>query len=777
MTDLLWPVWLDDIWAKSPAEEGKPGESLAAHTWQVLQRLAEMIRLRPDLPELVGFPGLWNSLFWACWLHDFGKATRGFQQWLRGGPRWPHRHEVLSLAFIDWLGETFSPEEAHWVAAGIVFHHKDAAEISLRYLGPDDSAAEALDSLLDIEGGVLEGLWRWLAESPPSWIEALKLSSAVRPPALLPLKDAVNLFSRSASAGIRGCLLGLRRWQRELNRHKGLIAATLALRGHMTTSDHTASAHAGAFLRSPLYRPAELLARWGLAEKDLYPHQASCMRTEGSAVLVAPTGSGKTEAALLWACSQGNGKPVPRLFYTLPYQASMNAMYDRLRLKSFPDLVGLEHSRSVLALYRRLVEDDYDRHQALRLARWAENLSRLHYFPVRVLSPYQMLKGPYRLKGYEALLTDFFGAAFVFDEVHAYEAERLAVILATVKYLRENFGARFLVMSATLPGLLQSRLVEALGPHTKIQATPEVFKIFQRHQLLVQEGEILHQHWLERIVKESMEGRSVLVCCNTVKRAQQAYAELSQRMKGRVEAVLLHGRFNGRDRLIKEKAVQEASGSGSIGCRPIVLVATQVVEVSLDIDLDVIYSDPAPLEALIQRFGRINRRRLRKWAPVNVFTRPADGQHVYNDSLVARSLQLLERNNGKMIDEEGVSGWLDEIYQGEVTAQWNEAYQEAYADFEAACLRTLRPFESNETLEEMFYRAFDSIEVLPACLEGEYEALIAAGEPLEVAQLFVPLSWGQFYNLRRKGLVREGRERWVKVVEVPYSSELGLQVT
>ncbi|MEW6574356.1 MAG: CRISPR-associated helicase Cas3' [Bacillota bacterium] len=777
MTDLLWPVWLDDIWAKSPAEEGKPGESLAAHTWQVLQRLAEMIRLRPDLPELVGFPGLWNSLFWACWLHDFGKATRGFQQWLRGGPRWPHRHEVLSLAFIDWLGETFSPEEAYWVAAGIVFHHKDAAEISLRYLGPDDSAAEALDSLPDNEGGVLEGLWRWLAESPPSWIEALKLSSAVRLPALLPLKDAVNLFSRSASTGICGRLLGLRRWQRELGRDRSLIAATLALRGHMTTSDHTASAHAGQFLRSPLYRPAELLTRWGLAEKDLYPHQVSCMRTDGSAVLVAPTGSGKTEAALLWACSQGNGKPVPRLFYTLPYQASMNAMYDRLRRKSFPALVGLEHSRSVLALYRRLVEDDYDRHQALRLARWAENLSRLHYFPVRVLSPYQMLKGPYRLKGYEALLTDFFGAAFVFDEVHAYEAERLAVILATVKYLRENFGARFLVMSATLPGLLQSRLVEVLGPHTKIQATPKVFKIFQRHRLLVQEGEILQQHWLERIVKESMGGRSVLVCCNTVKRAQQAYAELSQRMKGRVEAVLLHGRFNGRDRLMKEKVVQEASSSGSTGRRPIVLVATQVVEVSLDIDLDVIYSDPAPLEALIQRFGRINRRRLRDWAPVNVFTEPADGQHIYNDRLVTRSLQLLEKNNGKMIDEEGVSGWLDEIYQGEVTAQWNKAYQEAYADFEAACLQTLRPFESNGALEEMFYRAFDSIEVLPACLEGEYEALIAAGEPLEAAQLFVPLSWGQFCKLRRKGLVREGRERWVKVVEVPYSSKLGLQVT
>ena len=73
---------------------------------------------------------------------------------------------------------------------------------------------------------------------------------------------------------------------------------------------------------------------------------------------------------------------------------------------------------------------------------------------------------------------------------------------------------------------------------------------------------------------------------------------------------LLHGRFNVRDRLAKEKFVRSVAGSKSQHRRGIVLVATQVVEVSLDIDLDTIYSDPAPLEALVQRFGRINRRRL-----------------------------------------------------------------------------------------------------------------------------------------------------------------------
>jgi CRISPR-associated endonuclease/helicase Cas3 len=777
MTNLSWPVWLDDVWAKSPAEEGKPGESLAAHTWEVLKRLSELIVLRPKLPEMVGFPDLWHSLFWACWLHDFGKATRGFQQRLRGGSRWPHRHEVLSLAFIDWLVETVNPEAAQWVAAGIVFHHKDATEIALRYLAPDESSGEAIDSLTgDVEDAVLEGLWRWMTECSPAWIEALDLASIVRAEQLLPLDDALAAFRRDASAAIRHRLLGLRRWERELGRKKSLVIGALALRGHMTASDHTASAHAGSFLRLPPYQPDELLTRWGLLKNKLYSHQAACLETEGSAVLIAPTGSGKTEAALLWACSQDYGKkPLPRLFYTLPYQASMNAMYDRLRLKSFPDLVGLEHSRSTLALYRRLLDDEYDRREATRQARWAANLSRLHFFPVRVLSPYQMLKAPYRLKGYEALLTDFFEAAFIFDEMHAYEAKRLAAILATVKYLRINFGARFFVMSATLPGLLQKRLLDALCPAKIIQATPEVFEKFQRHRLMVQEGEVLQASWLERILREALEGRSVLVCCNTVKRAQQAYGELSRRLNGRGEVVLLHGRFNGRDRLAKERLIQEATGSRSAQRRPVVLVATQVVEVSLDIDLDTIYSDPAPLEALIQRFGRINRRCRKEWAPVNVFTKPADGQRIYEADLVQRSLEVLTKNADVMIDEAAISGWLDEIYQGEVAVRWNAAYQEAYGDFEAACLKTLRPFDSNESLEEIFYQAFDSIEVLPASLEDEYRSLIEASEPLEASQLFVPLSWGQFWKLRKNGLVREGREKWVKVVEVPYAGEMGLE--
>ena len=782
----LWPNWLEEIlWAKSASKgEGGQAETLARHTWYVLERLADLISLRPSLPEAIGFSSMWNCLFWACFLHDFGKAARGFQERLRGGPKWPHRHEVLSLAFLDWISDAASEEELLWIAAAIVSHHKDADEISLMYMDPRDPDEDPLAARVEeIDDDAIIGLWRWLNECPASWIDALGLKDVgIRLPALPSQAEALQDIRERGAMCIRRWLQRYRRCLKTLSHsdERRLVIGTLALRGYMISSDHMASAHTGKPPAPLPARPADLLSRLQIKESTLYPHQKTCADTRGSAVLIAPTGSGKTESALLWACAQANRvQPVPRLFYTLPYQASMNAMYDRLSERAFPDQVGLEHSRSILALYRHWLDEDYTPQQAARAARWSKNLVRLNYFPVRVLSPYQILKAFYRLKGYETSLSDFFNAAFILDEVHAYEPDRLAMILGTVEYLREHFGARFFVMSATLPGLLQTQLANALGEYTFIRATPELFARFRRHQLQLMNGDLLTERWLEHIAEVVESGQSVLICCNTVKRAQQAYREMQCRLHERTEVVLLHGRFNSKDRLRKEIIVREATGSQSCGRKPIVLVATQVIEVSLDIDLDAIYTDPAPLEALIQRFGRINRRRRKEWAPVCVFTEPADGQGIYDKDLVQAALRVLSKNADQLIDEERISDWLNEVYQGTVAQRWNNKYQQAFDEFKESCLSTLRAFKSDKQLEETFYQAFDSIEVLPADFEPEYRRLIEY-QPLEAVQLLVPLRWDQFSRLRNAGKAYKIDHKidpnWTWVVEANYSEDFGLML-
>ena len=775
-----WPDWLDNVWAKS-AEKGAGGqpESLAQHTWYVLERLTEFIRLRPDLPQTLGVPHLWHVLFWAAFLHDFGKATSGFQAMLRGGERWPHRHEVLSLAFLDWITSGLTPDEQAWVAAAIVSHHKDADEIWRLYAPPDDPDDDQLITrVAELNETTLRGLWRWLAECSMAWIDDLGLNEVGVVALTLPDQDyAVAMTQEQGVARVRHWLNVYRRFACHIERsdERPLIMGALALRGHLVNADHSASAHAGPLPRANFDADAILSSREEVSRDKLFKHQSTAEATNGSALLTAPTGSGKTEAALLWAAHQATiSGGLPRLFYTLPYQASMNAMKIRLE-GSFPDKVGLQHGRSLLALYRMLMEHDYDPKEAARQAKWARNLVQLNYPPVRVFSPYQMLKGMYRLKGYEAMLTDYHGAAFIFDEIHAYEVKRLALILKTIEYLERNYNARFLVMSATFPTLIKDWLRDALNDPAEITAEPALFDDFKRHRLVLLDGELLSDEGLGRIVNDAQVGKSVLVVCNLVDRAQTAYRELRTRLeKSDVLVELLHGRFIVRDRLDKEKLVRETTGSTSKQRRPIVLVATQVVEVSLDIDLDTIYTDPAPLEALVQRFGRINRRgKQTDLAPVHVYRQPDDGQKIYDEALIAGTLAILDRENGRSLDESAIGGWLDEIYSGEVARRWQEEYTVTADDFEAICVRTLRPFAADEGLEEQFYRAFDGLQVLPKSLYDEYEKL-KEEEPIRANELLVSISWGRYHALANEGRVLPRERREPYVVKAAYSSEIGL---
>lgn len=784
-TPRIWPEQLKDVWAKSAEKgaEGKP-ETLADHTWSVLEKLAEAIRLRPTLPEQIGVPRLWHILFWATFLHDFGKAAKGFQARLRGGERWKHRHEVLSLAFVDWIAQAFSDEEQRWLTAAIASHHRDEQEIQSLYNAIGDPSDQSLINLVaEIDEATLHGLWQWLSECPASWLEALRLNDAgIDVPSLPAEGEAVRAVYENGGALIRKWLKNYHRWlERAVDRpdDPSVLIGTIALRGHIISSDHMASAHVGDLPASQLANPETLIERLKLT--NLYAHQRDCLAVHGSAVLMAPTGSGKTEAALLWAMAQAQpGRPVPRLYYTLPFQASMNAMEKRLNDiegGAFPGQVGLEHSRSTLAYYRRFLEEDPSPEKAAKAAKWQNNLARLNYYPARVLSPYQLLKAPYRLKGYETLLTDCFDATFIFDEVHAYEAGRLAKIMATVKYLRERYGARFFVMSATLPRILRDKLADALGNYQLLQATPDLYAQFRRHALILKDDELLDVHALDRMAEVARSGQSVLVCCNTVMRAQQAYDELGKRLKPHTDVVLLHGRFNGKDRLAKEKLVREATGSRSEQRKAIVLVATQVVEVSLDIDLDVIYTDPAPLEALLQRFGRINRRRLKECAPVCVFREPVpDKKRPYDPALIKAALGALEKHEDILIDEAQVSNWLDEIYQDtEISSKWEQEYQKEYDEFTDGVLASLRAFQSNPKLESLFYQAFDSVQVLPFDLSEQYE-LAREANPLEASQLFVSISWGQFMGLKTKGRVREDEKGYLKEVDAYYDSEIGLDL-
>jgi CRISPR-associated endonuclease/helicase Cas3 len=779
----IWPDWIDDLWAKSAAKgEGGQPETLAQHTWLVLSRLTDFVTLRASLPGQLGQPRLWHCLYWGTFLHDFGKAMPGFQGVLRKDKalkdRWGgHRHEVFSLAFLDWIAEGLNAQERLWAAAAIVSHHRDADDLLYSsYPTPEPGDDDPLESqFVGLALTHIQGLHRWLTDCSWAWARSLGLDRLGVDPVQFVVEPEPE-FNSLAVKRIRKHLAVFGKFIRQLNREtqaQGLIPL-LTLRGTLINADHSASGHFESLPKVD-FRSADVLEKQGISRDQLYNPQREAETISGSALLTAPTGSGKTEAALLWGAGQARtAQASPRLFYTLPYQASMNAMQLRLQKIFGDDRVGLQHGRSLLTLYRQLMDRDYEPEQAVKIARQMRDLNRLNYPPVRVFSPYQMLKGMYRLKGYEAQLTDYHNALFIFDEIHAYETKRLALILKTIEYLRNYYHARFFIMSATFPTLIKHWLQEALGETAEITAGPDLFEQFQRHRLEVIQGEMFTPENFARIVADARGGKSVLVVCNLVDRAQQAYNGLKHLRDEGIPVELLHGRFNLRDRLRKERFVRDATGSTSGQRRAIILVATQVVEVSLDIDLNTIYTEPAPLEALVQRFGRVNRRRkMHSLAPVHVFALPDDGQKIYDHRLVTNTLKVLNRQDGQPVDESKVGDWLDEIYAGEVADAWKADFDKAARDFERFVIGTLRPFDSDETLKEEFYKAFDGIDVLPQVVFDEYLTLLDE-EPIRARELLVSISWGRYHSLAKAGRVLPHDDRIPPVVLAAYDEEIGL---
>lgn len=768
----------------------KPDESLITHTWHVLSRLSDQLRLRPALSAEIDTPRLWHWLYWGTFLHDFGKCASGFQKMLKSPKRerWGFRHEALSLAFVDWLFPRGNPDRMPVIAV-IACHHKDADQIIADYgamyhdYPEDDLVAQMIAQVSAVDQLTL---YRWLSTCAQEWAALLGFTPYIDQ---VTMPDETMIKKPLEARSIYEAVEDLRAYTQRLSFRVDPQAAQLGmlLRGMILIADHAGSADSRRIPFASLDLPSETrMAMLFKAGNDPYPHQRQAATSSaGSALLIAPTGSGKTEAALLWLNRQAelDGYAPARVFYVLPYQASMNAMHKRLGDTFDQNQIGLQHGHAQQAIYYAALSDTLNTDSAANIAQINEDVSRLHRFPLNVQSPYQMLKSPYQLKGHEALFASFQGGRFILDEIHAYEPERLALIVGFIDFLRRYAGARFFIMSATMPSHIRQVLLEALPDLRQIEAAPETVAAFQRHRVRLLEGSL--EDALDRIIADASQGRSVLVCCNTVRRARMIHAELRRRLPYQ-PIILAHSRFNSRDRTEKESQIMAQVGVGADqrGQKPIV-VATQVIEVSLNIDMDTLYSEVAPLEALLQRFGRVNRARKTKSRLADVYVvreQPDDVRYLYSPDLIEAALNKLDEINGHPVDEASVGKWLDELYAGAAHDAWWTKYRQSAASFQADILGTLKPFATDESIESAFYQMFNGVEVLPASALRDYEGLINSGNVIEASSLLVPLRWQQYKRLAQNGkawrdTLQKGRYPTpIYVVNADYSPESGLDI-
>ena len=347
--------------------------------------------------------------------------------------------------------------------------------------------------------------------------------------------------------------------------------------------------------------------------------------TSGPVLLVveAPMGEGKTEAAL-WASLAQSCTGERGVYFALPTQATANGLAPRVSsfLEKFSVAgtsdVQLVHSgaRKQPAGVRPSGIDGGS--QDTLSAKWFGQRKRGLLAPVGVGTVDQALIGVLEAKHRFVRLFALADRTVVLDEVHAYDAYTSGLIERLVQWLGA-LGSSVVLMSATLPTTMRNRLVRAwVGSSAEVPALTYPRLVCARAGEAVV-GKAFAASLTKRValapladggVKElaigyAQAGAAVLVVCNTVARAQSRFRELAG---NDVPVRLFHARYPFSERARRETDVIGRFGPSSHGpARSGILVATQVVEQSLDLDFDVLITDLAPADLLLQRIGRLHR--------------------------------------------------------------------------------------------------------------------------------------------------------------------------
>lgn len=364
----------------------------------------------------------------------------------------------------------------------------------------------------------------------------------------------------------------------------------------------------------------------------------------GLVIMEGPTGSGKTEAAIALASRYLADGLAESIIFALPTQATANQMFDRIvdaveRLfPHSPPTVVLAHGKARFnETFQRLKDtsrpDTFQKQQDAwaQCKKWtASSRKRVFLGQVGVCTVDQVLMSvlPVRhnfVRGFGVLRS-----VLIVDEVHAYDTY-MNRLLDTVLDCQQRAGGVAVLLSATLPSARRNQLVNRWArvdstseerpvevPYPLVTvATPRGIERLEpsppsddeqgsrrvRFECVEAPEARPPDELLDRVVESAASGARVAIVCNLVADAQR----IARVLRSKAEADLFHSRFQFGHRLAIEQEVIRNYGAAAVPGRGRILVATQVIEQSLDIDFDWLITQVCPVELLFQRIGRLHR--------------------------------------------------------------------------------------------------------------------------------------------------------------------------
>ncbi len=592
----------EQLLAKSPSNlpDVRPEETLPGHIRSVceaaealasitLGRVIDSLSLGKDILRN------WETLLWLCaWIHDWGKANDHFQEMIRASRKQQGlRHEFASIAlfmdFEEWMQPIWEPLSP-WEKAGVIFavagHH-----------------LKCPDPLQDERTGTKITLYRNHQDFLQVLEEGRKRFDLGPVPVHSDTKH--SLLRNGIQSKVLAYIQGFQKNDFSANEKKAIAALKTTflsadLAGScLTRHEKTAFGKTGDWIANRLgigLKPDSLLkvARQKIGSKTPRAFQEEVSKKKGgTTILEAGCGSGKTVAAYLWAASQGEGH---RLFFCYPTMGTASEGFSGyLHDPEFEAL--LIHSRAAVD-YAILPNMPSLGHEESELH--SMRMEALETWPVPAVvctahTVLGLLENTRRgLYAWPSILRGM----FVFDEVHAYSDRVFSYLLQFLDIFR---GVPVLLMTATLPGSRRSALEEVCRNRGPVDFLKGPLEREQAARYTLEDLGSDLEKCKERVAESLAKGEKVLWICNTVGKVM-SLLEWAESKNLPVEPY--HSRYRYRDRLLRHRAVLDGFRKPE---RPLLALTTQVAEISLDLSADLLVSEYAPIPAMIQRMGRLNR--------------------------------------------------------------------------------------------------------------------------------------------------------------------------
>lgn len=625
----------DAFWAKTYASN-LPGISVVQHGRFASAVGRQLVRAM--------FPMQWQDLQAAIAfllsIHDVGKISPQFQVkcplWLEqyalaqeaANNAWAHfsaPHACLSQEILDYFWQQkglLSDSHALWSAI-VGAHHGKWAKAKPHYYGKVSPPCLAPSPSIN-----------WLKEELDFVANQWEQHGN---PELPPITDA--------SASLYACagLIVLADWiASDENHFSANPALAPSSDEHIATVAHEVVDRLG-------LAPLEIHA--GLSFEDIfgyvpYPMQIAAWEniTEpGVYVIEAPMGMGKTEAALMAAYKLMEQGKARGLYFGLPTQATSNRIHERVldyvrRISPFAQRVQLIHGNSwllddTLATpdQQQILSDDSvvdsGGSSGADPSRWFCSSRRALLAPVGVGTADQAMLAALAVKHFALRRLALMGKVVILDEVHSYDHYTRAIIQRLCRVLAD-LGATVIVLSATLTGSARTALLQSRGsvpsmdaeqdslPYPCISGRAHDQDYVRLTPCIPPPSRTVHVDFqplhgaIDHAIEIAAAGGQVLWVCNTVANAQDTFRSMQDHATStgcQVDMGILHARLPFFMREERETEWMQRLGKGGQRQRGCVLVSTQIVEQSVDLDADALFTELAPTDLLLQRMGRLWR--------------------------------------------------------------------------------------------------------------------------------------------------------------------------